>query len=55
MVSVIDQPTRRARASGSMRCAALADHAHEEITEAIIQFLDVNEHPHPQIVRRAER
>ena len=36
------------------RGAARAAHADQELPEAVIELLDVGEHPHPQMVRRAE-
>jgi hypothetical protein len=37
-----------------MRGAALAGDTHQELTEAVVQPLDVSEHPHPQMVRKGE-
>jgi hypothetical protein len=47
--SVALRPTRRARASGSIsrHGAAVADHSHEELSEAVVQFLDVGQHAEP--------
>jgi hypothetical protein len=35
------------------RGAAHAAHAHQEFTKAIVELLDVSEHAHPRMVRRA--
>jgi len=50
-LSVIFQPTRRKclRLNLTAR-AALADHPHEEVAEAIVELLDVREHAHPRMV-----
>jgi hypothetical protein len=51
--SVTDLPAIRASASGSMltRRPARAADAHEEVTEAVVQLLDVRQHAHACIVR----
>jgi hypothetical protein len=36
------------------RGAARAAHAHQELPETVVELLDVNEHPHPRMVRTAE-
>jgi len=51
-LSATDQPTSRARASGSIsrQVPHLADHAHQELTKAIVQLLDVRERAHRRMV-----
>jgi hypothetical protein len=36
------------------RGAARAAHTHQELTEAVVELLDVNQDAHPRMVRRAE-
>jgi hypothetical protein len=38
------------------RTSEIADQSHQELTEAIVELVDVSEHPHGQILRQlAER
>ena len=49
--SVTFQPTKLARASGSIsRHAPVTDNTHQELAEAIVQFLDVSEDAHESVV-----
>ena len=35
-------------------CAALTRHAHEELTEAVVELFYVSEYPHPRMMRTAD-
>ena len=51
------RPTDQARKGLGLnvpRGAAHTVHAHEELPEAVVELLDVSEHPHTRMVRRAE-
>jgi hypothetical protein len=49
---VTDQPTKRDQGFWLDLTAntALADHSHQKLTKAIVQFLDVREHAHGLLV-----
>lgn len=53
LITVIDQPTRLARASGSISRprAAVTDRSHEELTEAVVELVDLRQHAHGQSVQ----